>query len=1154
MAPADFPHFPKYIPVGCLHVAVDEAATDIQKQVSSLDRAHWHFFADDGDGDGNDPGRAGNPNSNLLPTNTQASLLSLIPLSSLDSLLSHRWIQMSLCVAHEGPAQIIIRVFILPDDVDNRTVPRSDSGLRKARQALMGQLDFSTGTWNAIFGSNRSPSPPLFSQTGDTNDDQDSQDESLLEMFNNIPSPNPNPEGVDDPDARDAIYNLIDSNVPGLATTLFTYQRRSAAAMLQKETQPQKVLDPRFQKVVDQVGVPWYYDSVSGACLHEPRSYDLPRGGILAEQMGSGKTLICLSLILATKHIPSKIPDTLRTTTPTRRRKTGSLADMAAACITRNSVPWKPLFQPGGEGGLEYPRIVQAICRNPGVYHLPPVIPTHRRARRLLADNLQPTKIHLSNVSLVIVPANLARQWTDEIVKHTSGLRLCVISTLQGIVPPAEELLEFDIVLFSSTRFEKELRGGTFLPSNPLARIQFKRCIVDEGHKLGNSTSGSKSDLLRMVEHLQVAAHWIVTGTPSKGLFGVDDSSTPSSPTADDHPSNRPAKTSRDLEKHDLKRIGSIAALYLKMRPWANTSADIMAGDTPANWGTYMKQPARRKDCLKATLESLIVRHRLPEISKLLPAVDEKFVYLDGCYQDILSLNVFSMMIIFNAVQSQRTDQDYFFHPRQRKALLELVSNLKQATFFGGFFFSPAEIKKSVDTAEQFLIAAVVPTSVEDNSLIREAIMLGQIALGNHIKTSANLFREPPIYIENFPWGAGKEWSLDLKEDDPVCMDTHMVHALQRFLAGLEEAPATLQMMFESGRFAREGQQARHVRLEEVENSAAPRSQTKTLAGNTPLGQDSRPIGPAKMRLQPQLLDPGVGPDAKPSNAEVEIAESLSNTRMVSTPSAKLSYLINQVVKYQADEQIIIFYESDNAAFFLAGVLEILGIQHLIYAKSLTTERKSQYVKTFNQSKKFRVLLMDINNAAFGIDIQSASRIYFINPVLSPQVEAQAIGRARRISQNKRVTVETLVLRGSLEEVIVKRRGEMTHAEQLKCRSILDDWSIYEYIANARILPLPGGKSPSGPDQMAKLQTPQFIFGRGFGRRSHPDQDLVTPNGHGSAFPKRKVVASNGTNTGQKRPPPETSAGSLLGLALNIGPVPKQKKVRVRFADDDDGE
>lgn len=176
---------------------------------------------------------------------------------------------------------------------------------------------------------------------------------------------------------------------------------------------------------------------------------------------------------------------------------------------------------------------------------------------------------------------------------------------------------------------------------------------------------------------------------------------------------------------------------------------------------------------------------------------------------------------------------------------------------------------------------------------------------------------------------------------------------------------------------------------------------------------------------------------------------------------------------------------------------------------------------------------MDITQAAFGLDMRSASRIYFINPVLNPQIEAQAIGRARRISQSKPVTVETLVLRGSLEEVLVKRRGEMSQAEHWKCRSILQDPPIYEWILNAKILPLPGGDKPlDGPEQMAKLQTPQFVFGRGFGRQVYPEQDLVAAD---DELPSARTAAMRLKLQSTMTPPPSDE-----------GPAPR-KKPRVQF-------
>jgi superfamily II DNA or RNA helicase len=138
---------------------------------------------------------------------------------------------------------------------------------------------------------------------------------------------------------------------------------------------------------------------------------------------------------------------------------------------------------------------------------------------------------------------------------------------------------------------------------------------------------------------------------------------------------------------------------------------------------------------------------------------------------------------------------------------------------------------------------------------------------------------------------------------------------------------------------------------------------------------------------------------------------------------------------------------------------------------------------------------MDISQAAFGLDMREASRIYFINPVLNPQVEAQAIGRARRISQKKPVSVETLVLKNSLDEVILERKRQMTQEEHRQAKSILDIRPIYNWIKNTKVTPM----SPSEDDyisQMTTLQTTQAVFGRGFGAAAHPDDGIILDEKH----------------------------------------------------------
>ncbi|KAF7540952.1 hypothetical protein G7054_g899 [Neopestalotiopsis clavispora] len=1154
-----------YIPAGCLRISRHDLDPSTQGPESHNEK-EWQSFTLKSDELQN--------GVSSLDIGLQASLLKAQPLSAFADLLDHRWIRLTIL-------DDIVRVYILPQDVHRRTQEKAgDMKLSKMLGALLKQLDYSPATWNGTADSLPWSHPAI-----DANGNRPMvEDMSLLERFNRLPSPAPRLDLVT-PDSFNSIamQGILDSKLAGLRTTLYAHQRRSAAVMLQREAEPGRVIDPRLRPAVDQNQDAWYYDTDAGVVLREPRYYDRVSGGILAEEMGLGKTLICLALVLATKDLPTEAPDALNVDIPVRSR-TGSLLDMTAAAMNRYSFPWKRFLASfTSQPGHYVESCVRALesAENSASYELRnPLIET-RKCGRIAPPVAAVEKIHLSHVSLIIVPNNLVVQWQQEIAKHTSILKVLSIVAPVDAIPPVSILLGYDILLFSQGKFEHMERARLSTPGqshSPLERIRFKRCIIDEGHKLGASRSSAwKSDLMSHLSRLHIAARWAITGTPSRGLYGVGINGTSQKATESEKTKPQELQATHKQERDDLQRIGNIATKFLGVRPWSNTRDEV--GDTPASWNVYVMQPQHhnkssgRLDCLEATLESLIIRNRLSDVSQFLPPLEEKIVVLDGSFQDKLALNLFSMMIIFNSVQSQRTDQDYFFHPRQRKALDELVSNLKQASFFGGVFFSVEEIQKSLDTAKTFLEEKKVPVGEDDHSLIQEAIALGELAISNQLKLVSNQYHAMPLYIENFPGGNGKSWSLDdvdTQAGDPVCTDASLIHQLQKFLNPCLDAPTSLKAMIDNGQLALRGDAARmeaaKVAAEASDDKSSPNSQPSALAGNTPKGVDHHTI--RKIALSAEQASSDLSPDGI---ASIQIAEPLAKTRIISTVSAKLSYLIDSIVKYQDEEQIIIFYENDNVAWYLAGALEILQIQHLIYTrKGLDAKRRAQYVSTFTHNPKFRVLLMDISQAAFGLDMRSASRIYFISPVLNPQVEAQAIGRARRISQQKPVTVETLVLRGSIEEVMVERRRNMTQAEHRRVKDILDDKPMHDWVRNARIMAMP--ESIAADDsvaQTARLRTPQFVFGRGFGRESDPDADLIMDSPTTISRAKMVNAHVNGDDgEAQRLSLPFKLAGGLkrtisrLSTPLpaedvaqpadpaNAPPKKKKKAVRVAFADD----
>ncbi|RGP58747.1 DNA repair rad8 [Fusarium longipes] len=1067
------------IPVGCLTIDKEEVCPESQAW-SAGDFSGWRSFRSLSSDSGV------NDHDIFLPHDLEVKLMKIKRLSPYFNLCQKSWMRLEFNVKNHDSDRGTLRLYLLPDDALRRTIDRSDRSLLRSRDTILGQLNYSKDAWGGNTDAIWLGSPHVYKSTSLTTDQEEGM--SLLQLFNNIPSPAPNVELVEDSFTRSVMCNLLNCTVPGLKSDLYPYQRRSAALMLQKEVQPEQVLDPRLLEIQDQEGEAWYLDPVAREVLKDPRYYDGVCGGILAEEMGSGKTIICLALILATKDLPTQPPEHFRAGYGPTRKSLASLAEMAASCATRNSVPWRPWFNLcKAQSGNEYTRCVEALEMNPGYYFIPP--PEPRRTARLSTGlvDLPKKRIYLSNGSLVVVPSNLLAQWKQEISKHTEGMEVLVMEGDKQL-PAPRDLLKYDMILFPQSRLEALKRQGG-MDKSPLSQVHFKRCIVDEGHKLGNSKISGKSNMLLVLDSLNFSSRWIVTGTPSHGLYGVDTQKKAKKSNGVRHEDIDVTETHAnqcssdiEMETKDLIKIGAIAALYLKARPWANTSQE--AWDTTADWTTYLLLPKHKStgrgrwDILRSTLNSLIIRHRLTEVGDLLPPVNERLVILEGSYQDQMCLNIFSMMIIFNTVQSQRTDMDYFFHAKQRKALMQIVQNLKQASFFGGSFYSQDDIIKAVETAEGFLQEEKVPINNEDRCLLEQAIQFGHVVTGNKLKALSNQFHEMPVYVKGMPQSFSTSWSLDGDTGDGMCSSSNMLVALQKLIYKSASKPDQFNSLL-NGQLAQEGIEERERML--ASNDLEKSSQT--LAGNTKLGDDQHPSIRSRSMKDVKneaetVLDGALGP--------------LEEARITSTTSAKLSYLIDSILRHQDYEKILIFYENDNVAWYLAGMLEVLQIQHLIYAKGLAVKRRAQYVNTFNHNPRFRVLLMDISQAAFGLDMREASRIYFISPVLNPQIEAQAIGRARRISQKKAVFVETLVLKNSIEEVILERKQHMTQAEHRQVQSILDVGPIYNWIKNARINPMPMvGGEVSKESQMAPLETPQYIFRRGFGRIMHPDEGLV---------------------------------------------------------------
>jgi hypothetical protein len=790
--------------------------------------------------------------------------------------------------------------------------------------------------------------------------------------------------------------------------------------------------------------------------------------------MGCGKTLICLAVILATRgHFP-RIPTQYQETNPVRQR-TGSLMEMAAATAGRFSIPWKGYFNQLSEAGMNLDRCVRACEGNRGAYTIPPP-PSRYQSREGAKPRPPPTYLILCSGTLIIVPPNLVDHWKNEIATHTEGLRVLILRASSDATPSAEELLQYDIILFSRIRFEKEAgepvnnRRFETRPEyhSPLKRFHWLRIIVDEGHNVAGH--GHKTSTVHMLDQIYVERRWVVSGTPSNGLYGLEislasqetqtsDTEFPDEAASSVLLSRKKTGNAVDEELKDLDKLRLIVVEFLDLKPWSNSRAD-----DPANWTRYIKPigedgKRRKAPSLRATLQSLVVRHRLDIINRELPLprLYNRVVYLEPTFHDKLAINLFLFNLTVNAVTSERKDQDYMFHRRNRKHLTLTINNLRQAGFWWTGF-EREHLETTVDVAVKYLEKNQENMVSEDIELLSEGIQIAQKALGSVSWLNFCELDELGVFVQNFPDHARPLWALTSTENlqEPLLLGISQARLAQKFIT------SRLATQDPAGGLAGAGIRARREISERAGKKNAGAAETGA-ADN--LVHKSKPAHGSPKRTFSKALKKSLPKDSP-----------LSQTKVVATTSAKLTYLLDRVQELHKTEKIIIFYENNNSAFWIAEGLEMLGVEFRIYANTLKTSQKAAYLSVFDESEEVRVLLMDLRQASHGLHVASASRVFIVNPIWRPNVESQAIKRAHRIGQTKPVFVETLVLKDTLEDKMLRRRKEMSNMElQHAEKDMLEDSTMSSIIQNERFIPMPEDEECT---RAAYLKDPPGFFDR----------------------------------------------------------------------------
>jgi SNF2 family DNA or RNA helicase len=144
----------------------------------------------------------------------------------------------------------------------------------------------------------------------------------------------------------------------------------------------------------------------------------------------------------------------------------------------------------------------------------------------------------------------------------------------------------------------------------------------------------------------------------------------------------------------------------------------------------------------------------------------------------------------------------------------------------------------------------------------------------------------------------------------------------------------------------------------------------------------------------------------------------LLNKEFSPESSSKFDLLLEQLDNVLADgHKALIFSQFTSLLGLLEPLLKAKNIE-FEYLDGRTNDRSTR-VKNFQENPDIKVFLISLKAGGVGLNLTSADYVFILDPWWNPAAESQAIDRAHRIGQTKKVFAYKIIAKDTVEEKIL---------------------------------------------------------------------------------------------------------------------------------------
>jgi SNF2 family DNA or RNA helicase len=155
---------------------------------------------------------------------------------------------------------------------------------------------------------------------------------------------------------------------------------------------------------------------------------------------------------------------------------------------------------------------------------------------------------------------------------------------------------------------------------------------------------------------------------------------------------------------------------------------------------------------------------------------------------------------------------------------------------------------------------------------------------------------------------------------------------------------------------------------------------------------------------------------------QLSIDPSLIDPKYSKIPSTKLDALMEQVADIVAEgHRTLVFSQFTTFLGRVRDRLDAEGIEYCYLDGS--TRNRPKVVASFKEGSA-PLFLISLKAGGVGLNLAEADYCILLDPWWNPATESQAVDRAHRIGQTKKVMVYRLVSKGTIEEKVMAMKDQ----------------------------------------------------------------------------------------------------------------------------------